>query len=226
MVTDVQSKSYASTASNTSHSVTLDTAPTPGNYVFLFANSDEFIDTATVTGYTRYVFSQDFCNVACYYRKIQSGDSATITITIAASNSMALFAWELSGLEPVAANLVDKTATAINQGGAGSISSGTTAVTSQANEFTIAALGQSGITHAFNTYTNSFTEKAEIFTSGSAVNVRLAIAYKDLSSTGPQSTLCTMSGNTGGNDVGAIGTFRKAAEAVLIPFVLLAKLDL
>ena len=149
--------------------------------------------------------------VAQYLNHAVAGGSTTFTFTWSNPQLVRLFVTEVSGL--VTSSAFDKTAV----DGAGTTnatthSSGTTATTTQADEFALAAFNVDGSgTNTLSSLTNSFTVPTNGNQNDGAgpISPKCVIAYKVLSAAGTVETTATFSDNTSGN--GMVGTYKAAA---------------
>jgi hypothetical protein len=205
----VQSKTYGSTASSASHSVTLDASPTTGNLLVLVVVGDSTV-SATPSGWSVATSAVDGTGSYVYYRVASAGLSATISITLSGSTSCVLLAFEYSGYT---ATPLDKVASAVGQGPS-TISTGTTVATTQANELLFAMVGISlsaGHTGDVSSWSNSFVQLGNAVSSGSTVNVRGAAAALSVAVTGTYTTtasITTLLTPPGANNSGIIATFK------------------
>jgi hypothetical protein len=114
---------------------------------------------------------------------------------------------------------LDKTVTSKPSAFASTITSGTTAATTQANELVIALFGSIRTSHPTNTfgsYTNSFVEVGQVAaTTGDADMV--AMVEKIVSTTGTQTSTATLAGGAEQRPVGSVMTFKATAGATTAP---------
>lgn len=213
----VQSKSYGSTASAASHNVVLDAAPTASNLLVLAVVSD------TTTSGTPSLWSVansaiDFTGTYLYYKVAGAGESATISVSLSASDSCVLMAFEYSGN---AATPLDKSASAVGQGTV-TCGTGTTASTTQADELLFAL---NGLSNGDNTpptvtaWSNSFVQQANAASTGSTANIRCVVATRAVLATGTYTTSGTLSGSTSAHNSGIIATFKAATVAATNHFL-------
>ena len=207
----VQSKSYQSTGSASSHNVVLDAAPTQGNLVVIVWCSDAFVGASGVqTGYTQDAKAEDFPGLYCYSKIAGAGESATITINLSASDCCVAYAEERTGMQSPA---LDKTASAIGQGTGTNVNTGTTATTTNANDVLYAAAGLFlTASQVVNSWDNSFTSKFGGASTGSVQNVYLGAATKTVSSTGAYTANATLSRNGSSHDCGLIAAYKISAS--------------
>lgn len=213
-ITQVQKVGQASTASGTSLTATLGGAPTAGNLLICCANGDDARSGVPNVGsgrdYTLADGGVGFCGTYIFYRVAQAGDSATTTYTIASSTSIEVAVYEYSGL--LTSGVLDKTANSIPGASVGTLSTGTTATTTQADELAVGLWGTFNNTSDVTAYTNSFTEQFDLSSSGSGTNDRLFTGVKILSATGAVESTATFSTNAN-NPVGVVATFKAATDA-------------
>lgn len=207
MATQVQKKKYGSVGDSTSHSIVLDGNPVQGNLLVVCIVSDAAV-TVAPSGYTLAVFQTDFVDGNIYYKIAGAGESPTISITIGASTSTAMQAFEYSGMKAVPLDQVESRPA---QGVATTINTNTTPSTTQANEliFVAACLRFEPGTQTITAWDNGFTSENEAVTTASVnINLILNVATKTVSATGTYTANATMN-NTGvaGHDVGLIATF-------------------
>jgi hypothetical protein len=190
---------------------TFSPAPTQNNLLICNAGSEHTL-TMTSTGWTAATSSIQFSAQYQWYKIAGAGESATVTVTPSATGSVEIEISEWSG--NVTVTPLDKTVSGGNAAGT-TISSGTTAATTQADEQAVASFNWLGSTTA-NSYTNSFVEEAELAGLSSLSNTKMAVADKVLSATGAQSTVVTLSATTTDPNSGLVSTF-KAAAATPVP---------
>lgn len=221
-----QSKTYGSIASATSHSITLDAAPSSGNLLVLCVVSDTTV-TGTPSGWSVVTSAVDFTGTYMYYKIAGVSESATISVGLSSSDCCALVVLEYSGNT---ATPLDKTASAIAQ--SSPCSTGTTTTTTQASEFLVALVGLSNATGTTPTspptvasWSNSFVSQANVSTSGTNPNVTAGVATLNVSATGTYSSAATLSGLQAGqaHNSGIIGTF-KVAPATQYSLVVSARM--
>lgn len=200
-ITQVQKKTYASTANNTSHSVSPTSTPTSGNLLMLAVCADSTVTTPS--GWTLSSGASTVSFVGLYlYWKISNGTESTISVTIGGSTSCAMEVFEYSGL-----TTGDKFASNSPGGSPTSVATGTTAATTAANEMIAAIEGHNVTGNTVTGWSNSLVQQDTIVTTGSATNVRLTTALKTVSATGTQTSTATF--NSGTNSPSAlIGTFK------------------
>lgn len=200
----VQSKSYGSTSQLTSHSITLNSAPTSGNVLVLCVAADT-TSSGAPAGWTLVTSSVDFAG--CYmYWKVSNGTETTITQALAGTASCCLIVLEIS-----VATTVDKSASTTGQGTT-TISTGTTAATTAANEIAVAVAGISSggpAVPSVSSWNNSFITVISAATSGVGIPIKLDVATKILSVTGTQTATATLASAGSSNNSGIIGTFKQ-----------------
>jgi len=205
--TQVQKKTYASSSSSTTHNVVFDAAPINGNLLILTVVSNT--TATTPSGWTLAASAIDRTGTYVYYKTAGASESATVAITISASDSCLLTAFEYSGM--AASSQLDKTATAVDEGVGDVINTGTTATTAQASELLIAVVGLSAPgqpTSNVTGWNNSFVTESTLHSSGSA-DVASGTASKIVSATGAYSAQAAFI-NPGAelNQSGIIATFK------------------
>lgn len=193
------------TSNTTSLIVTPDATPISGNLLVLIVVSNNTVTTPS--GWTLAKSAIDNTGSYVFY-KISAGTESSITVT-QPSDFGTIAVMEYSGLT----NVLDKTASAIGQGGSGTISTGTTAATTTANELIITVAGISQTNPGSITVTgwsNSLVSQgnAEATNNSSSTKVRMEVAAKVVSSTGTQTSTATLSATGGANDSGIIVTFK------------------
>lgn len=212
----IQSKAESNfpDTNDTSIAVEFDSTPTEGNLLIAChftgaANSTAPSGFSEAVALTAVAPSSD--EGAIYYKVAGSGESTTITAGSGSGDEHMLAIYEVEG--PWNATPLDQTA---NNGPttSSSPSTGTTGITSQADEFAIALITNRDDTVTFSSWTNSFTEGSD---GPDSQFKTFATAYRVLTSTGTYSTGATASGS----DIwmGGIATFKKqaAAGALSIP---------
>jgi len=138
-ISQVQKKATVTDFDGTSVSVTLDDPPTPGNTLIVVATSGADEVTAGPAGFgapDRLAVDQGYYNLRAVWSKtVQAGDSATVTVTFDMDEEHGLAVFEYAGL---AADPYDVGADAWSEWvDVSSQTSGTTPVTSQADELVI-----------------------------------------------------------------------------------------
>lgn len=203
----VQEKFYASTANATSHTITANSTPTDGNLMVLVVVSDTAVttpagwtlDETTASNTDNYIF-----------HKVASGSSASITVSLGAvSDTCAMYFIEVSGLTN---NSLDKATGLISQGATTSIDTGTTAATTNANDFVIAAacLWINNLSQTVTASNNGFSFRGAVSSSngGGIDNVTLGVGIKFVSATGTQNCILTTDTSIGLNNSGIIAAFQ------------------
>lgn len=206
-IAQIQEKFYASTANALTHTIVADNAPTNGKKMILVVCSDSAVttpsgwslDETTASNTDNYIFS----------KTAGAGESASITVTIALSDTCAMYFTEVSGL---ASNIVDKVAGVISQGTTTTIDTGTTAATTVADEFVIAAacLWINTFAQTVTAANNGFSFRGSVSSSngGGVDNVTLGVAFKIISATGTQNCGLTTNITLGANNSGIIASYK------------------
>lgn len=185
---------------------TVDTPPSAGNRLILIVNNEDVICPGPVTDSAGNTWAKvldlnetgggHHSNI---WTAHLTGVPTSITITKSAAGDRPTVAAciEMSGLDTSNASVVDVTATSSGTGT--SCSTGTTAATSQADAIAVAFWdNNNGL--GFSGQTNSFTEVADLGTTGGGAGTpRVCIAYKVLSATGTQECTATRAAGGGTN---------------------------
>lgn len=213
MSAKAQSKTKDSVSAVTSTSVTLDSAPTPGNMLVAFVAAAATSDPGFVTpaGWTKIGATFDRASFAwgsLFYRVAQNGDGATWTFTQTASLRIEAILQEWSGL---ASNDSAVTGTGSNGNSttASAVAAHATAQTAERSFFFVinaAASSRSG-------YTTGYTEEDAI-TGGFS----MAIATKTESAI--ETPTCSVTLAPSGNWVAIMGAFTEAAASPFVPKIL------
>jgi hypothetical protein len=197
-------KSFASTSSATSHSITVDNTPAQNNLMILTVVCDAYL--TTYTGWTNQTTTtgEDWVGTYILSKVAGASESKTMTVSIGDSTGCTLGYYEITG-----ATSVDKVAAAIGQGGSSNISTGTTATTTAANEVVIAVVGLNvGNADDVSAWSNGFTQDYNVVTTNGGTQARGVSAHKVVTSTGAQTTTATIGLNTRNHDSGAIVTIK------------------
>lgn len=200
-ITHLSSQLATNSSATNSVVATYPATPIQGDLLTALAYSSGGPNTLAISGWTSVVQMQyGSANVHCVGLLIKTAgasESTTVTATVAASTAMALYISEWQG---ATASPLDVTATTADTGAdVTSRSSGTTGVTSQADELAIGLWGLANTNGGSISYTNSFTSLSSSY-------ARLLTAYKILTATGTQESTATWA--TGRRAVGIIATFR------------------
>lgn len=202
----VQEKFFASTANATAHSITVNTTPVNGNVMIMVITTDDAV--GSFTGWTQDETTASNTN-NYIYRRVASGESTTITVNLGLSDTLAMYFVEVSGL---GTNTLDKTTGTTSQGTTTSIDSGTTAATTVANEFVIAAacLWINTFAQTVTASNNGFSFRGSVSSSngGGIDNVTLGVGYKIVSATGTQQCTLTTNITLGTNNSGVIAAYK------------------
>lgn len=201
----VQKKTYASTASASSHTITFDATPTSGNLCIWVVTSDAIVSTPS--GLTLAVSAIDYAGHYIFYRINGASESASTAFVPSASTSLVVAAYEYSGM--ATSSVLDRTASNTPGGIVSSVATGTTATTSQADELVIVTVGISGTTGfpTISSWSSSFATEDTVASTGSAVNIRVGTAIRKVTSTAAYSSTATLSSTTAAPS-GAIATFK------------------
>lgn len=201
----VQKKTYASTSSASSHTITFDAAPTSGNLCVWVVTSDAIVSTPS--GLTLAVSAIDYAGHYIFYRVNGGSESSSTAFVPSASTSLVVAAYEYSGM--ATSSVMDRTASNTPGGIISSISTGTTATTTQSDELVVATVGISVASGSptISSWSSSFTTEDSVGSTGSAVNVRVGTAIRKVTSAAAYSSTATLSSTTA-SPSGAIATFK------------------
>lgn len=209
----VQKKGAQTVASAASLDVTLDSPPTAGNLLVACCNSDATVSTPA--GFTLAVSSISSQGLYIFYRVVQGGDSATVTFTPSVSDSVAAGVLEYSGL--VTSSPLDKTASGNAGDGSTTVSTGTTATTSQASDLVIVCAGPhnpaGGATFSLTSWTGGFTTQVSEGHGVGAVFVGCFIGDLIVAATGTYGSTATYS--PAGDAGAAVATFKGAGGTAM-----------
>lgn len=208
----VQSDTYTNDENDTAP-ITLGDTPVEDNLLLALHFTGDGNSVAP-SGFSEAVALTDSGNSdqgAIYYKVAGASESKTITCSSDNADEQMATVIEVEG--PFDASPLDKTAST-GPGTGSTRSSGTTATTSQNDEFAAVL-----ITHRqkdnpnFSGWTNSFTERSDIATtlaksSGTATRV--------LTSTGAYETTATIAGSSAEDSMGGIATFKKESAAAAL----------
>ncbi len=201
-ITEVQTKTAASTTGVTSQTCVLTAAPTPGNIVVvsvgLLSSSSGDVSAPNINFVYKSVAGGSSCNSIVAVGMAQTSASATITVTSPSSGGIAIVATEYSGVD------ADVDRWASNTGATNADDSGTTAATTTANELWIGTLvhrfGTTSSGAAYASPTNSFTIRGQVVsTINSSADRLVGQLEKIVSATGTANTGATSSGGSGSN---------------------------
>jgi len=193
---DIVQENSGTTGTGTpaSVTVTLPAGTTGGNSLFIVVNADATV--ATPSGFT---LDEDQVNNSGLYlfRKACVNGETSWVITPSTSAAVSWYALEHRGLL-VTSSPYDVSASNGTGSGVGSLSTGTTATTAQADELVIAAIGisiGSGATNSVASWSNGFEERADVCTSKpSGANVGAAVALRYPNAVGTYETTATLAG--------------------------------
>jgi hypothetical protein len=194
----MQSKSYASSANSTTHTVTFDSTATSGRMLIVCFSADAALSGGTPSGWTSAVTGSDWGDAHIFY-KTSNGTETNFAVTLASSVPCEMYFMEYTAL-----TAVDQTASAIGQGVSNLIGTGTTGTTTQAVGVCV-AVGIWYTTNSASSWSNSFTEVADILSTGTAH--WLGVATLATSATGTYTTSATIS-TSGTHGVGVIAAFK------------------
>jgi hypothetical protein len=208
-LTQVQQNTGSASPSAGGVSVVFGAGPTQNNLLLCAAMSSSF-GSMTSSGWTQAVAEDQFDAMYLYYKIAGAGESSTVTWTPTVNDRTAVWIAEYSG--NVTVSPLDKTAVNDPAANASTIATGTTAALSQADELAVAvvsAVRVSATTATINSYNNSFTEIAEVPTTGADYPI-LGVATRDLAATTAITTTATFSVSVT-RPIGMIATFKAAA---------------
>jgi hypothetical protein len=208
-VTEIQSGNNS--GSSTSASLTLAAAPTVGNLLVVYVGCTIVAGDVTITmpvGWTQLQTKVTATKVrqTSFYKNAGASESATITATLTAAR-----AWSVCVVEAHSTSAggwtVDKQAS--NNGSSTSPSSGTTATTTQAEEYWTAGF-TSAINQNLTSPTNSFTVKEQKLwgSGGLAMLTRIVAATATASTGGTYASSAVW--------VGTVDTFKAAAATITV----------
>lgn len=212
-LTLVQRVSNQSAASVASLAGTYSPAPTQGNLLVCNANSDATL-TMTSSGWLLATSSVHDTGLYQWWKIAGASESATVTLTPSASDSVEMTIEEWSGN---AATPLDKTASSSAASAVAVIPTGTTAATVQADERAIAAFGWN-LGNSTGSYTSSYTEVAQITGLGTVLT-KLAVTEVDLAAAAVTSSTATLSPNVTAVKGGLVGTYMVGAAAAGPTFI-------
>lgn len=208
-LTQVQQNTGAASPSAGGVSVVFAGSPAQNNLLLCAAMSSSF-GSMTSSGWTQAVLEDQFDAMYLYYKLAGAAESSTVTWTPTVNDRTALWIAEYSG--NVTVTPLDKTAVNDPASNSATVASGTTAVLTQADEFAVAvvsAVRVSATTATISSYSNSFTEVAEVPTTGADFPI-LGVATRDLAATTAITTTATFSTSVT-RPIGMIATFKAAA---------------
>jgi hypothetical protein len=206
--------SYSAVGTGTTATITLPFTPSVNDLMVLSFVADS-TSGGTPSGWTLAVTQNQtaYSYVYLYYKIAGASESSHITVSVPSGGPWSLGYAEFTS---IAASPLDTTASAQNQGGSGSIASGTTSGTSQANEVWVCVAGvvqaYYGVPVYVSSWSGGFTSATgDIFYEyGNPGDTGLNMAYKIVSSTGSASSTATLSSNAT-HSTGVIATFKGAA---------------
>jgi len=193
--------------------VTLPTAPTPGNLIVAmhFTGAANSLLPSGFSEAIKRTETHHADAAAIYYRVVQPGDSRSVTLRSPVDDQQAAIVFELAG--PFAANPLDKVAGNAMMSGSGlyTVATGNTSATSQADEVAVALVSYRWTAPNVSSWTGGFVELAEeanVYPGATEGSKGLAAASMNLSSSGAVGTTATFAaGPTAG--IGLVATFRR-----------------
>ncbi len=189
-------------------SVTAVFASQPGEYNLLVAVHHRTIGGVTVPSGWSIAVQEG--NLTIAYKVAGPSESSSVTFsTTPTLASQTLTILEFSGTDPTVP--LDRVASNSEGGifGVTNLSTGTTGVTTVADEVLVAAIATDGDPGGFNNaWTNSFVRESDVISSGSVILSAQTTALRIVSATGQYET--TESWNTARTAYGAIVTFKAA----------------
>lgn len=212
----VQLNTYNSSTANATHSITYGATPTSGNLLVLGVVSGGTIATPP-SGWTVVTPSPEAASVGlyCYYKVAGSSEPTTVSFTQSAAAAMCISAFEYSGMNT--SSPVDQSAVNTTVGGtASSVSTGTTATTTNATDLLFCVAGAPGDQGAANDGLCSFSSWSAGYTTQSTMK-----------STGTVPTFGGVSGSVGTQSVTSTGAYSATAtwntttgnpEALIVAF--------
>jgi hypothetical protein len=201
IIHQVQKKTSPSSGNSANPSITLNKAPTSGNYLICCIVSDTTL--ASFAGWNQIKAAVDNTGTYMYY-KVSNGTETTISPTLSSSDSCCLEVFEYSGL----LFGLDQSASATGQGAGSAINTGTTGTVTATRELIIVLAGSGVPAVDVLSWNNGINIEDDIISTGSTVNIRLSTGSL-ISSTlsGTQTATATLNG-IGSNDSGIIATFK------------------
>lgn len=212
-IVQVQKKTYGSTADNTSHTITFDSAPTQGNVLIAVVTANDGTIN-TPSGWTLVVAVTDFVRSAIFTKVAGASEPSGVTFTIGNTESFSGVIMEYSGLT----GSTDQSGSATAQGGGGTIATPSVSTTS-ARQLLVAVAGfrKEGGTVTITGWNNSFTEDSEVASANAAdVNMGTSVGLREVDATGSYSSTATVSGSSIDHDVAIIAGFVASAAAVRV----------
>ena len=203
-----------------SRTVTMGSAPVAGHLLVMVVASNGGTDNliTTPTGWTATSHTTTFgADLYMFYRVAGASEPATTAAIGYTTGSQGYYStpiivYELSGL--VTATPLDVSASTTTAGGATSLPSGTTATTTQADDYVIVAYGIGQVTNTITGYTSGYTQQDVV--TESANSTTCVVAFHETASTGTQS--CTATTTTVAYPSGAsIAAFKVAAGGPTVP---------
>jgi hypothetical protein len=200
----IQRITNQSAAQVTTLSAVYTTTPVQGHLLVTIGNSDATL--GVTAGWSLATQSVNDTGLYQWYKIAGASEPSTVTVTPSAAASTEIVIEEWSGNVTVSPlDQVNNTSTATTTA---SINSSTSPATTQADELAIAGLGWN-VTGTVTTYTNAYTEVAELTGSGGVVTF-LAVAERALVATGTTGTVGTLSPNNNATKSGLIATYKAA----------------
>ncbi len=191
-------------------------APMQGNLLVLVHH---YRDVGTVTlpaGWTEAVALVDSgSTITIGYKIAGAAEGTGVTVSVSVADHQTLTIFEYSGIDTVSP--LDRTASNACPTATTSCSTGTTATTSVADELVIAGLGLNGSSGGWaNTWTNGFTQRSTVVSSGGPAAGRSASSTADriVAATGTFET--TEGWTTSRSAQGAIATFKAVVPSAAL----------
>ena len=201
--------------SNSSYTLNFGWTATAGRLLILTASWDKDVDnliefTGGLTTWTNvdYRINADMVTGAMYY-KVADGTETSVRLQWTNGEDISIRVGEYSGI--VSVDPLDVKSFGMTSGETSSVATGTTAATSQNDEFAIAMMGSDSgdKTNSGRSWSNGFTEVAWVHSSSG--DPGLSVAEKDLTSTGTVQTTFTTS-EAGDEMVAIVATFKLEAS--------------
>ena len=203
--TEVQSKTYASSASSTTHTINFSSA-SAGNLLVVTVVGDDYMASAP-SGWTKCLPTQaaeDYTGTYVIY-KVAAGGETNVTATIGSSTSCCLWMGEYSNV-----STLDKVVGTIGQ--TDPITCGPSGTTTAANAVVVACAGvstSSGTPTLVGWITDTgFVGKADLIATVSGSLVANKTAVRIVSSAGSYTATADMSGTGTSHNSGIIAAFK------------------
>lgn len=186
-------QSVGATSAAATQAATLPATPTNGNLLVAVGRaniSDPTQLTLSEAGWTAVATignATPNANSLRVFRKIASGDSATVNLNATGATTIELTVTEYHSTTGWQSTPEDQVLTVSPATNVATLSTGTTGVTAVADEVAVAALGLGGASGGIPSWTNSFANRV----TSSSPNGRLWIADRILTATGAYETTAT-----------------------------------